>query len=260
MNEQAWQEVLKEAKRLSLPAENKRAILREFLQTKILGYFYEQKGAEKLHFMGGTALRIVYGAPRFSEDLDFDNFSLKTNDLKKIINQVSEKLEKEGILNSVSWKGAGKRAAFSFEKILFSLKISGHKFEKLKINFDHNKKKGKFPYQVFFLSRLGVNQRIVVNTPEVILAEKIKALFGRKRVIPRDVFDIAWLLSKNFLPDRGVLKSFGLKQDEDLVRKLVKRAGQIKKNQLAKELVPFLFVKKDLKLLDFFPDLVKKLR
>ena len=33
--------------------------------------FYNQRGSEKLLFKGGTALRILFKSPRFSEDLDF---------------------------------------------------------------------------------------------------------------------------------------------------------------------------------------------
>lgn len=259
MNPQTWQEILKEAERLNLPAENKRGILREFLQTKILGYLYDQKKTERLQFMGGTALRIVYGSLRFSEDLDFDNFSLRKEELKRIVDQISQKLENEGIKNGVVWKRTGKRAIFVFKDILFELEISVHKTERLKINFDYHQKKGRIPYQVFFLSRFDVNQRIIVNTPQAILAEKIQALLSRKRVIPRDIFDIAWLLSKNFLPEEIVLKKLGLERDRGLTEKLIQRAGQVKRSQLSKELTPFLFNQENLKLLGFFPDLVKKI-
>jgi len=37
--------------------------------------------SQKLVFKGGTALRLAYGSPRFSDDLDFSE--LKTIELKK---------------------------------------------------------------------------------------------------------------------------------------------------------------------------------
>jgi len=46
-------------------------IVREYFQHVFLGELYKLSNAEKLLFKGGTALRIVYGSPRFSEDLDF---------------------------------------------------------------------------------------------------------------------------------------------------------------------------------------------
>ena len=52
------------------------SILKEYLQYKILKSIFDQKSSEKLVFLGGTALRIIHGSTRFSEDLDFDNFDL----------------------------------------------------------------------------------------------------------------------------------------------------------------------------------------
>jgi len=45
-----------------------RLILREYLQYKILQAIFDSKHASKLAFLGGTALRIVYGNTRFSEE------------------------------------------------------------------------------------------------------------------------------------------------------------------------------------------------
>jgi predicted nucleotidyltransferase component of viral defense system len=46
-------------------------VVREYLQHLFLASLYRLDGAERLLFKGGTALRIVFGSPRFSEDLDF---------------------------------------------------------------------------------------------------------------------------------------------------------------------------------------------
>lgn len=54
----------------------KKNILREYLQYKILEIIYDSKFTVNLVFMGGTAIRIIHGGSRFSEDLDFDNINL----------------------------------------------------------------------------------------------------------------------------------------------------------------------------------------
>jgi predicted nucleotidyltransferase component of viral defense system len=46
----------------------KRALLREYLQCKILEIIAASEYATKLSFLGGTALRIIYNNTRFSED------------------------------------------------------------------------------------------------------------------------------------------------------------------------------------------------
>ena len=62
-------------------------ILREYLQHKILQLIFDiPEHAQKLCFLGGTALRIVHGNERFSEDLDFDNSGL-TEDQFDVISE-----------------------------------------------------------------------------------------------------------------------------------------------------------------------------
>src|SRR3989338_1779982 len=46
-------------------------VLREYVQHLFLSSLYRFPGSERLLFKGGTALRIIYQSPRFSEDLDF---------------------------------------------------------------------------------------------------------------------------------------------------------------------------------------------
>ena len=46
-------------------------IFREYVQELFLRNFYSQSGSKDFLFKGGTALKLVFGSPRFSEDLDF---------------------------------------------------------------------------------------------------------------------------------------------------------------------------------------------
>jgi predicted nucleotidyltransferase component of viral defense system len=45
--------------------------VREYWEMLILKELTESLLGEKLVFIGGTALRLVYNSPRFSDDLDF---------------------------------------------------------------------------------------------------------------------------------------------------------------------------------------------
>ena len=54
-------------------------VVREFWETVILKGLFDSPEGKLLVFKGGTALRLVYGSPRFSEDLDF---SLTTDRLR----------------------------------------------------------------------------------------------------------------------------------------------------------------------------------
>jgi predicted nucleotidyltransferase component of viral defense system len=46
-------------------------VVREFWETVILKGLFDSPEGKLLIFKGGTALRLVYGSPRFSEDIDF---------------------------------------------------------------------------------------------------------------------------------------------------------------------------------------------
>ena len=60
-------------------------IVREYFQHVFLGELYKLPDAEKLLFKGGTALRFIYGSPRFSEDLDFSLFAVAQNKIKSFV-------------------------------------------------------------------------------------------------------------------------------------------------------------------------------
>ena len=46
-------------------------ILREYIQIRFLDIFFRVVKPKTIFFKGGTALRLLYGSERFSEDLDF---------------------------------------------------------------------------------------------------------------------------------------------------------------------------------------------
>jgi len=59
------------------------SVLKEYIQYELLESIFKTKDSVNLSFIGGTAIRIIYGSYRFSEDLDFGNFGLSFNDFKK---------------------------------------------------------------------------------------------------------------------------------------------------------------------------------
>src|SRR3990167_4366422 len=78
-----WQETIKKlAIKFQTIPEN---IAREYFQHLFLRTFYQQDGSEKILFKGGTALRIIYGSPRFSEDLDFSGFATSIREVEDLL-------------------------------------------------------------------------------------------------------------------------------------------------------------------------------
>src|SRR3990167_7850562 len=74
-----------------------RFILREYLQYKILEAISKNKISNKLVFIGGTALRIIYKNQRFSEDLDFDNYQLSVDEFSSLCSDIANDLKLSGI-------------------------------------------------------------------------------------------------------------------------------------------------------------------
>lgn len=76
-------------------------VVREYFQHIFLSELYKLPDAEKLLFKGGTALRVVYGSPRFSEDLDFSLFGVAQNRVKTFVESlfvhVLSEMAKSGI-------------------------------------------------------------------------------------------------------------------------------------------------------------------
>ena len=62
----------------------KRNLLREYLHYKLLEIIFDSKPGSRRTFLGGTAIHIVHGAPRFSEDLDFDDRGLSEGELQSL--------------------------------------------------------------------------------------------------------------------------------------------------------------------------------
>ena len=249
-----WDFILEEALRLGMPAENKRGIIREFLQTKILNYIFKQKESVHISFMGGTCLRIVYGLNRFSEDLDFDLFG-SPDLMVSLTEHAGHSLISEGYIIKLQTGAAGNTVNIKFPGLPFLMGFSPHEDENLQIKVDWDIREKVFEPEVFLLSRFGIIQRITVNPESVILAEKIAAVLYRKRAIPRDFFDLMYLLARNIRPDKKVLKSLDIKTDS-LPDQIDSRFRELNMRQLENELKPFLFENTEFTRFDFFKELV----
>src|SRR3989344_2647819 len=63
-------------------------IIREYFQHVFLSELYKLPDSQKLLFKGGTALRVIYNSPRFSEDLDFSLFGVTRNKVKSFVEEL----------------------------------------------------------------------------------------------------------------------------------------------------------------------------
>lgn len=200
-------------------------IFREYLQLMFLSYLYRKKEAVSIYFKGGTAIRLLFNSPRFSEDLDFST-KLSKSEIKKVIQSLEKSMQKELPGLKIVLLHTGKRG------IRFRLKYQLLDFKYplvIRLDFHLIKKSEKiiispivtrFPIIIFpMVSHLSIRE---------ILAEKISALINR--AMGRDFFDVWYLLEK------------GIEVDWKLIDRasVLRRIRQVSQKKLQLDLSQFL--------------------
>jgi len=236
----------------------KRNILREYLQYKILQIIFNSKYANKLSFLGGTALRIVSDNARFSEDLDFDNFGLKEKEFDEISQLVKKHLELEGYEVEVRniFKDAY-RCYVRIPKLLFDSGLSGYEEEKILIQLDTAPHGFQYEPDKVILNKFDVFTEINVTPMDIVLSQKIFAIFNRKVPKGRDFYDAVFLLSKT-KPNYDYLQlKLKIKRKEELKEKILTLENKLDFKELAKDVEPFLFNPADSKKVVLFARYIK---
>jgi predicted nucleotidyltransferase component of viral defense system len=210
-------------------------IMREYLQAYILRIMQNEKISSALCFLGGTALRFLYGLPRFSEDLDFSISKEKHFSFLKFIKKLKDELVLAGYNVSLSYndKKAVQYAFIKFSELMYEAKISPLKEQKfsIKIEVDTN------PPQGALLRTDIINKYFPLSFLSYelssLFAGKLHALLSINYTKGRDFFDLGWYLSKwkslspNVTLLQNALKQTGWKDEfpsQETWRKFVVKA------------------------------------
>ncbi len=236
----------------------KRNILREYLQYKILEILFDSRFSNEIVFMGGTAIRIIYDNSRFSEDLDFDNFSLTENDFRELCGLIVKKLNLFGY--DVETKFTFRQAFhchIGFINILNLLGLSGHKDEKIVIRLDTEPQKIKYTPDRKIINKFDIFTHINVVPVDILLSQKLLALLKRKRTMGRDLFDIVFLTAKTN-PDFNYLgQKIGITDKTELKEKILIKCGTVNFKALLRDLEPFLINPEEKKRILLFKELIE---
>lgn len=206
--------------------------VREIIQQMALLGLERQGFFEQAAFYGGTALRILYGLDRFSEDMDFT--LLKPNpkfDFKPFLEGMAKELASFGFEMEVSVKAKNIETSVvsAFLKAT-TLKIYLAIGEEKKAN--HNEKiQIKLEVDTDPLFPFRLENRVVINPvsfnvltlhPSDLFAGKMHAILFRAwkgRVKGRDWFDLVWYMQNNIPLSLSHLET------------AMKRAGHLKKEE-----------------------------
>ncbi len=174
-------------------------LAREYLQARILLALQEAGAMVPLAFQGGTALRFLFGLPRFSEDLDFalERPERSPFDLVQAEERIKAQLRREGY--EVMTRGKADRAVesvlVSFPGLLFEAGLSAHESQRLSIRVEVDTK----PPAGAGLTTTVVRRHALLNLQHhdrpSLLAGKLHAILQRSWTKGRDLFDLFWYLS-----------------------------------------------------------------
>ncbi len=261
LNTTQFSVILDEAYRSGIPHGHERAILREYIQCELLAMLYELPESGNLAFIGGTSLRLLNDLDRFSEDLDFDIFASSENVISIPFARLQAGLQRRGYAVTFKKKrGEGDRGGiFTFTDILFALGLSRHKDETLKIKIEYTTQPKNNRAYVRTLNRFGFAEQIITLPLDILCARKIHALFGRKRLQPRDLYDLGWFFSRRIVPDEHTLGEVGIHSKKELLKRIL-ALYKTHRSDIAsyqRDIIPFLLDPKNVKLIHLLPSLAE---
>ena len=237
-----------------------RGLLREYLQYLILEIIFNSNISNKFSFLGGTCLRIVHGIKRFSEDLDFDNKELTSQEFISLAKTIAVELRRQGfdVETSVSERKAI-HCHVRFSNILFENELSNIKSEKIDIQIDTFDQGYVYESELYLLNKFNVFKQIRVTPKEIILYQKLWTITQRNRAKGRDFYDIIYLL-QNTKPDIGFLTlKFRVSNWDEAREKILEGIEGIDLDSMVKDVLPFLTNNKEGDKIKLFRDYLKQI-
>lgn len=248
----------------SAPAEERRNLSREYLQVYLLRLLQETHAMDRMAFVGGTALRLLYRLPRFSEDLDFSLIPASRTtaafDPVEVFAGVKLRLERAGYSVTARVRSDRTVASCFFRFAGLAREIGwSHDPRALvavKLEIDTNPPAGARLLQSPILRFFPVAVRH--HDPPSLFAGKIHALLCRPYAKGRDWFDLLWYLSEQpgLAPNTELLAN-ALKQsgrDRAMARRwraaLRARLDEIDWEEALRDLRPFVERSDDLQVFD----------
>lgn len=233
---------------------NDSTVFREYLQFLFLNQLYEKSKTKQIIFKGGTAIHLIYKAPRFSEDLDFTVVMLETEFLDTLAKTFFE-LTKEG---QIKFK---ERETLTGKRFLLSATLPDSTLKSF-INLDFSFRERVFEienshlkpeYPILFRSEISHMSK------NEIISEKIRAIMHRQK--GRDIYDLWYLLANNAKVDYKLVdEKFKYHKEIYDSHGLIKRIEGFPRTEFIKDLLPFVAFRERDKLDDLFTYIIAFLK
>ncbi|MDH7504395.1 MAG: nucleotidyl transferase AbiEii/AbiGii toxin family protein [Verrucomicrobiota bacterium] len=180
-----------------------RCLAREYLQARVLQTLQYRGAFQTWAFQGGTALRFLYGLPRFSEDLDFSlEHPSRVTYFREHLRAVAADFAAEGyaVRVTVNDRKTVHSAFIHFAGLPFALGLSPHRSEVLSVKLELDTSPPAGAGLATSIVRRHVTLHLHHHDRASLLAGKLHALLARAWLKGRDVFDLVWYLSDRSWP------------------------------------------------------------
>lgn len=171
-------------------------VAREYCQHLFLSAFYQRHAADRVLFKGGTALRIIYGSPRFSEDLDFSGFGIRKPAIEELITETLSAVERVGVAVEIE---EAKATSGGYLGIIHH-RCGEYRVE-IRVEISLRDRAAVKPETALIAGDFLPAYTLLHLPQERLVAEKLKALLDRAK--PRDFYDLYFILRKGLLPQKS---------------------------------------------------------
>jgi len=186
-------------------------VVREYWEMLILKELSQLELGDFLIFGDGTALRLSYGSPRFSDDLDFYlKKKLSFSKFKKQIERLAEKLEIE--ITDLAEKRFTLLAEFKIKENYLKLPF--------RIKIEIRKKIFKRDFETRLLSSPTVNFQVLMFVVSFEKMKELKEAALKSRNEPRDLFDLWFICQKLKIPFQPKVQISSKKLKQELSKYL----------------------------------------
>jgi predicted nucleotidyltransferase component of viral defense system len=170
-------------------------IRREYVQHLFLSYLYQQPETDHIYFKGGTALRMLYHSPRFSEDLDFSSSVRSIRVIEAAILETLAAMTRENLVVDLD---ESKETTGGYLAIVKCRMGETTVTLQIEISLRERALTGE---AVTIVSDFVPAYLVVALAKERLISEKMRALTSRKKA--RDFYDLYFILRANLLPARS---------------------------------------------------------
>ncbi len=230
--------------------EQKHNQLRQSLQIILLKILHESPAGSALAFTGGTALRLLQGLPRFSEDLDFSLIQREKYGFARFVKHLQQGLAKLDL--PADYKTKAEKTVHHlyvhFRELLQQAGLSSQAGQKLSIRLEiDTNPPGGGETAISLLSEFQTFPVLHFNLPSS-FATKLHACLYRRYAKGRDFYDLMWYIGKKIRPNFIVLNNAiaqtearpGTVDGRQLKEILLKRIMSLEAGMLQRDVAPFL--------------------